>query len=309
MYKITLTPKFSMSSPIQTYELPQSAQHKAFQIYEVEGKDISNTTYPHKTNWPHRHNYYEICFFINGSGKHEIDFVTHPIHSKSVHFISPGQVHLIARDKGYHGFLIVFTREFYSLDTFHQDLLQYLPFFNNRTMLPILNLNDQQFEDLLVLLKQMQKEYLSGMTMTKGVLRSFLQILLLKCRDFYLQHFAHKEKMNEPHFRHVQQFNLLVEQHFHKLHLVQDYSELLSLSPSQLNKYVKQITGHTAGEVIIDRLILEAKRLLLYTPLSNKEIAYELNYEDPSYFSRIFRKKTGQSPSGFRKLMDEKYQF
>ncbi len=176
-------------------------------------------------------------------------------------------------------------------------------------MSPILNLEGQQYEELLVLLGQMLKEYLSDRPMNKAVLRSFLQIFLLKCRDFYLQYFAHREKMNEPHFRFVQQFNMLVEQHFHRLHLVQEYSELLSLSPSQLNKYVKQISGQTAGEVIIDRLILEAKRLLLYTPLSNKEIAYELNYEDPSYFSRIFRKKTGYSPSDFRKLMDEKYRF
>lgn len=298
-----------MSTPITTYELPEAAPHKAFQIYEVEGKTISNTTYPHKTSWPHRHNYYEICFFINGSGKHEIDFNTHSIHSQSVHFISPGQVHLIARDKGYHGYLIVFTREFYSLDTFHQDLLYYLPFFNNATMSPILNLNAEEFKEMMVLVHQIKMEYLRESPMTKDILRSFLQILLLKCRDYYLHYFAEREKMYDPHFVQVQQFNTLVEQQFRTAHLVREYADQLSISPSSLNKYVKQISGHTAGEIIMDRLILEAKRLLLYTPLSNKEIAYELNYEDPSYFSRIFRKKTGYSPSAFKKLLDEKYRF
>ncbi len=298
-----------MSNPIPTYELPETAQHKAFQLYEVEGKTIINTTYPHKTNWPHRHNYYEICFFINGSGKHEIDFNTHSIHSKSVHFISPGQVHLIARDKGYHGYLLVFTREFYSLDTFHKDLLYNLPFFNNATMSPILNLNEEEFSELMVLVGQIKAEYQKESPMTKDILRSFLQILLLKCRNYYLHYFAERSKMNDPHFVQVQQFNILVEQHFQKLHLVQDYAEILSISPSQLNKFVKQISGNTAGEIIIDRLILEAKRLLMYTPLSNKEIAYELNYEDPSYFSRVFKKETGLSPSAFKKLLDEKYRF
>ncbi len=298
-----------MPNHIHTYELPQAAQHKAFQIYEVEGKTIGDNTYPHKTNWPHRHNYYEICFFINGSGKHEIDFNTHAIHSQSVHFISPGQVHLIARDKGYHGFLLVFSREFYSLDTFHQDLLYFLPFFNNATFPPILNLNGEEFAEMMILVGQIKTEYLRESAMTKDILRSFLQILLLKCSDHYLHYFAEREKMHDPHFPQVQRFNILVEQRFRNLHLVQDYADLLSLSPSQLNKYVKKISGQSAGEIIIDRLILEAKRLLLYTPLSNKEIAYELNYEDPSYFSRIFKKKTGYSPSGFKKLMDEKYQF
>ncbi len=62
-----------------------------------------------------------------------------------------------------------------------------------------------------------------------------------------------------------------------------------------------------ASEIIIDRLILEAKRLLIYSDLNNKEVAYELNYEDPSYFARIFRRKTGLTPSAFRKQTRERY--
>lgn len=83
---------------------------------------------------------------------------------------------------------------------------------------------------------------------------------------------------------------------------------MLSLSPIQLNKMVKMITGKNASDLIISRIMLEAKRLIAYTELSNKEIAFKLNYEDPSYFSRMFRKKMGVSPSAFREQLKEKYQ-
>lgn len=79
-----------------------------------------------------------------------------------------------------------------------------------------------------------------------------------------------------------------------------EYAELLNESPVVLNRAVKSLTGKTAGELIIERLILEAKRLLLYSGLNNKEVAYKLGYDDPSYFARIFHKKTGSTPSEFR---------
>jgi AraC-like DNA-binding protein len=288
--------------------MPEGDARTDFQIYEVQGKTIKNTTYPHETDRPHRHKYYEICVFINGAGKHEIDFASHNIHSRSVHFLSPGQVHLISRENDYHGYLMVFSRDFYALDSFQEDFLYRLPYFNNPTLIPILNLNEGDFTELLELISAIRKEYASGKEMAEEVLRCYLQIFLVKCKQFYIHYFAEKKKTMDPHFALVQQFNALVEQQFRKIHLVQDYADMMSLSPAVLNKYVKKITGFTAGEIILDRLILQAKRYLIYTDLSNKEIAYQLSYEDPSYFSRIFRKKTGLTPSGFRKAENEKYQ-
>ena len=120
-----------LDQSIYTYEMPEGALHQDFQVFEVKGAEINSKNYPHKTDRPHRHSYYEICVFVNGSGRHEIDFHTHPIHSNSVHFISPGQVHLISREKDYHGYLIVFSKEFYALGMFQQEVHDNFPFFNN----------------------------------------------------------------------------------------------------------------------------------------------------------------------------------
>src|SRR5690606_39978825 len=88
------------------------------------------------------------------------------------------------------------------------------------------------------------------------ILRSYLQIFLLKCQQYYVEQFADKAKMHDPHYAQVQQFQTLVEKHFMEYHLVQDYAEIMAISPAVLNKYVKKITGRTALEIIMDRLVL-----------------------------------------------------
>lgn len=297
-----------MTDFIKTYKLPESSILQDFQIYEVKDEEIGNKRYPHKTDRPHRHNYYEICVFINGAGKHEVDFNTHLIRSGSIHFLSPGQVHRIYRDKNYHGYLIVFSSDFF-FEFFQQEIpLFYFPFFNNPAMLPILDLEEGAFNEIIQLVHQMQQENHLKRPTYREILRVYLQLLLLKCKQHYVHKFAKEAKMNDPHFHQVQEFNMLVERSFTKQLQIQDYAEMMGISPAILNRSVKRMVGRTPREMIADRIILQAKRLLIYTDLSNKEIAFTLNYKDPSYFTRAFKKKTNMSPSQFRKVLNEKYQ-
>lgn len=95
-------------------------------------------------------------------------------------------------------------------------------------------------------------------------------------------------------------FKQLVEQEFKKMKQVQQYADQLNISPSYLNELIKKTTGTTPIELIHERIIIEAKRMLYYTTMSSKEIAYQLGYEDYSYFSTFFKKRVGVSPSQFR---------
>jgi AraC-like DNA-binding protein len=225
-----------------------------------------------------------------------------------VHFITPGQVHLISREEDYHGYLLVFSKDFYSLGAYTPAGVTDFPLFDNHTQVPILNLREQEFETLLGLIGQLKKEYLANEDFSLEILRSYLHIFLLKCRVYHLHYHAEREKLHHPHYEQVRQFKAMVEAQFSKVHLVKDYADQLAVTPVSLNKHVKSITGTTASEFIIDRLVLEAKRLLMYTDLSNKEIAYRMSYDDPSYFSRIFKKKTGLTPTEFKERMHKKYQ-
>jgi AraC-like DNA-binding protein/mannose-6-phosphate isomerase-like protein (cupin superfamily) len=297
-----------MLKNIHIYELPKGDEDIAFHVYEVKGKVIQNREYPHKTEQPHRHAYYEICIFVNGAGTHMIDFKTFDIKSKSIHFLTPGQVHRISREENYHGFLVVFSREFYSLGIQDEDLLMTLPFFNNNTSEPILNLDGEEFAELHDIIEHLRKDYKRDSEIREDVLRSYLHIFLLKCRYFFNQKYVDINTINDPAYLKLNKFRKLVEQNFREIHLVKEYADLLHESPAHLNKVVKSITGENASEFIIKRIVLEAKRLLIYTDLSNKEISFKMNYDDPSYFSRLFRKKVGASPSEFRNQMKQKYQ-
>jgi AraC-like DNA-binding protein len=98
----------------------------------------------------------------------------------------------------------------------------------------------------------------------------------------------------------IREYERAVNKNFKTLRTVADYAPLLHVTPNYLNAACKKITGKAAGEIIRDRTLLEAKRLLANTDSSVAEIAYQLQFEDNSYFGRFFKKYTGMTPAKFR---------
>ena len=95
-------------------------------------------------------------------------------------------------------------------------------------------------------------------------------------------------------------FESLLEQHHLERWSVADYAEALAITPTHLNRITRAATGDTASHLILNRLIREARRNLVYTNLPVSTIAYTLGFEDPAYFSRVYTAATGVSPRAFR---------
>jgi AraC family transcriptional activator of pobA len=95
-------------------------------------------------------------------------------------------------------------------------------------------------------------------------------------------------------------FEALVEQHHLKHWRASDYAKALSITPTHLNRITRASTGDTASHLILNRIVLEARRNLAYTNLPVSTIAYMLGFDDPAYFSRIYTTATGLSPRAFR---------
>jgi len=98
----------------------------------------------------------------------------------------------------------------------------------------------------------------------------------------------------------IQRFKKLIEKNYKSRHQVKEYANLLAVSSDYLNRFVKNKTGKSAKEYIQDKLMIEAQRMLLFTELTAKELAFELGFEEPSHFNSFFKKVNGLSPIAFR---------
>ncbi len=248
---------------------------------------------------PHRHNYYEIFFFESGKGEHDIDFTTFTIESPSLHFVSPGQIHRVRRDADSHGWVLLFTDDFYYLHLANRDILHETPFLNRNHPRPILNLEPEEKAEAAGLIRSIGNEIGNGDRYRDDAVRSYLNLLLLTSRRLFEKSEGMRvEETGDS--RLVRELRRLVERNFHAMHAVSAYANALHVTPGHLNDVVKRMTGKTVSSLIQERVLLEAKRLLAHSDHSIKEVAYALGFDDPSYFTRFFRERVGDAPGVFR---------
>jgi AraC-like DNA-binding protein len=116
-----------------------------------------------------------------------------------------------------------------------------------------------------------------------------------------------KEEENETPDVAIIKFKQLIEENYTAQKNVSPYAEMLGMNPSCLNELSKRTTGITAGELIRNRVIDETKKLLYSSGMAGKEIAFQLGFDDPAYFSRFFKKYTGTTLKEFRENSRKKY--
>jgi AraC-like DNA-binding protein len=257
---------------------------------------------------PHRHKYYEVIYFSETGGVHEVDFNVFNIHAHSIHFVSPEQVHLLRREKHVLGYVLSFSDEFFLESEASNIFTSTLPYFNNPYANPLLQLKTtEQNNECVSFLLKIKDEFYSENPDKRLAIQSWMKLLLITCKRFYT---SENFENTQPYILSdiTLKFKKLLEVEFRNIKSVSDYAQLLNLSPGYLSETIQKDTGKTAGEFIHDRLVLETKRLLFHSQKSIKEIAAELKYDDPSYFSKFFKTHTGTTPELFRQAIREKYQ-
>ncbi|RYY55898.1 MAG: AraC family transcriptional regulator [Chitinophagaceae bacterium] len=247
----------------------------------------------------HRHSFYHFVLFTKGAGTHSIDFTEFEVKPWQVYFMAPGQVHGWNFSGKTDGFIVNFAADYFRDFLLAPDYLSRFHFFggdadNGICQLPVgvRELVKGMFEELLVLNEG------AGTLRYDRIRVQLLQFFLLveaSCGT------AGNGVVPHPGQLIVQGYRKLIDQHFIRLKLPKDYAKLLSVTPNHLNAVCRELLGKTAGEMIRDRLLLESKRLLVNAGMTVREIAYELDFRDNSYFGRFFKKYTGQTPEEFRK--------
>jgi AraC-like DNA-binding protein len=230
------------------------------------------------------------------------------VEENSLHFISPEQVHLLRREKKVTGYVISFSKEFIFMDSDSASLMESLPFFDNPFALPLVKITlKSRIKDINDLLLKIQNEFTDKNEDRAFMLRMYLCILVLNAKRI---HSADDKsgKIISQHSEITRKFKMLVQNNFKDKKSVSDYAKILNITAGHLSETVQKDIGKSAGSFIHDRIILEAKRLLYHSPKTVKEIAFELKYEDPSYFTRFFKSHAKVTPEEFRKTIREKYQ-
>lgn len=249
---------------------------------------------------PHRTNFYHIFLFENCSPTHFVDFEPIKIQPYTLLFIDKDRVHQFDPVSRYEGRVLIFTDDFFCTTETDTKFLRSSILFNDLTDKATLTLTKKELERFKILCDNITEEVRLPTDNSKHILlRNLLQnFLLLAEREKRKQGFSEFKKGADLDYTLL--FRDLLETHFAKLKAVSRYASQLFISEKRLGQATAKILGKTPKEIINDRVLLEAKRLLVHSNASIKEIGQELGFEDPAYFVRYFRKNTGTTPLEFR---------
>ncbi|MBB6272123.1 AraC-like DNA-binding protein [Pedobacter cryoconitis] len=163
-----------------------------------------------------------------------------------------------------------------------------------------IRLNEEEQKKITLLFEIFIEEFNTVDNIQLEMLRMLLKRLIIITTRLAKGQYVADKNLTDDKLDIIRRYNLLVEKHFRLQHQVQFYAELLNRSPKTLSNLFAIYNHKSPLAVIQERIVLEAKRLLIYTDKSAKEIAYDLGFDDAAYFSNFFKKHTSFSPSDFR---------
>ncbi len=273
-------------------EHPSSEGFKIRKVEDIASLDAEKKIVQHL----HRHDFFFILALEEGKGLHEIDFVPYTVLDHSIFLMRPGQAHKLDLEVGCTGFLLEFDPQFYRPD--NKLSSQRLRRASNKKYC---KLEMARFNRLQALLGAMFEEFTNKEEGYLDVIKASLDIFFIEfIRQSPNPKAASSTTTNPYTQERFEEFLELLEKNIATHKQVSRYSNLMNLSPYQLNEITKSSIAKTASELINDQILLEAKRYLLATSNQVKDIADHLGYEDVSYFIRFFKKHTGHSPEAFR---------
>ncbi len=259
----------------------------------VKWRDIIIT--PDSIEQAHRHDYYQLMLLEQVKGYHNIDFEKYKATDRSLHFVGKGRVHEVDFNQEVVGGVLLFPEAVFGGSENDLQLLHSFSYFKSEA-LPILNLSKIDFESILNLTNRLRESIdAAHYEMSKYLLFA----LLIQVRDIYNKYVGHLTSQKEP--KELIEFNRLLKEQCKVWNSIEDYLNQIGITASRLNHLCKKQYGKTALQVLHDRKLLEAKRMLAYTEKQVKEIAYECGFEDVAYFNRFFKKHTDCTPLVFRR--------
>ena len=286
-----------MSKKPQPFYSEQNSRLNEINIYRID--DTLLKTHHARPREPHRNDYQAIIWIDTGRGTHLIDDQLYDVEPNTFMLVTKDQMHAFNPKSGTLGCSIRFSDSFTDSATYHSTCKYSL--FNNLTVNSVLKVNETEKPAFEMLVLQLLNEYEKEDELGKfGIIQHLLEALILKLDQLKKKQFTGQYNTNNSTYLIFQRFNLELETYFKTYHDISSYAERLNISHRKLSDVLKLFVGKSTLEVIQERIITEAKRALMYSGQTIQEIAFELGFEDPFYFSKVFKKVTGQAPKAFR---------
>lgn len=279
-------------SKIAQYHLhrahPEKLQFEIYSLREYRNKNVIEASRPHS------HSYYQIIWFFEAGGTHTIDFKSYEIQDHTLMFVTKDQIHFFDDTLKIDGWLIHFNESFFTptdVDIF----LKYNIF--NSLQNPCYSIDQDTVgiakSYISLIQSELRERHRFGY---EDVVRFLLKSFLIN-----LERIQQKNPKENTYYElQFFKFKALVETHYKESLSIQEYSALLHISSKTLTTITKSIAHKSPSQLIAERIILEAKRLLKFTTLQISEIAFQLGFEDASYFVKYFKRYIGSSPRDYR---------
>jgi AraC-like DNA-binding protein len=249
---------------------------------------------PSYLNDPSRKDFFEVVWLKDEYALHAVKEEDQPGKGHWIYLLPPYRVHQLNK-AGKKGVLFSFKRELLDEDV-KEFSLDVFKLFNIQGEYSCLQVSEQVSSQLCKIYDLMEEEYQkadSSILIIKSLLKAFLlNIIRIKEHEFTTQ---------DVHQKRVYEFMLLLEEHYLANRNIDFYADKIGVSSRRLNQILKEKLQKTGMQLIHDRIILEAKRHIIHSEHTIKEIAYLLEFTDHPYFSRFFKQHTGQTPEEFKK--------
>jgi AraC-like DNA-binding protein len=246
------------------------------------------------------HNWFTILIFTHANGELAIDDYKLLLSNPLTLFLTPGQFVHFSNSSAFDGYAVSFNQEFYCIEFHDGDVsCNGLLFVNNFDSVKF-SLNEQQLTIFTSMVNEMISEMENVATLHDEMLKNLLKNLLIRSNRLFREQIS-TGGVDDITIDFARKFSNLVEKHFKEVKQVESYAEMMGIAPASLTKKLQKFGIESPSRIIKNRVVTEAKRLFMYTDKSVKEIASILGYDDQFYFSRLFAKETGMSPSQYKK--------
>jgi AraC family transcriptional activator of pobA len=266
---------------------------KIFKLTEERAKEIEAMP-----DEPHQHDYEELLVGVEGALEHFIDFKQEEFNAPYISYVTKGKVHRVItrlKDNKCCIWVLRFRSEFIPETNF-----QLYSFYHGHANFPMKK--GDCFNRLVSLCEMMSME-MEQTVPDFGVVRHLLSALFTMIQSERKKLSNLDEAVQKTQSVTFKNFLKILEENFHRSEGVEFYAEKLFMSSRNLNLICQNILQQSVSEIIETRKLIEAKNLLTSTDKSISEIGFELGYNEKAYFTNVFKKKSGQTPTEFREEM------